>query len=226
MTLVKDGEAWNKKHYHIENFKEYDLTPAPFLIRNIKYLKENKITTVLDAGCGQGRNLLYLLNEGFYVIGIDGAPNALTITNDLLKSNNKTNYELINSELQNISQIKNNSVDAIVSITVLTHIFDPEKVINEFSRVLKPNGILLADFATIKDSTYEYISKGECIGKNMFIEDGTKVKYADDKTEIMPLFKDFEILNINEESFIEPGHPGSRPFKHEHTSFVVVAKKK
>jgi len=223
---MKDGLAWNKKHYNVENFQDYDLTPAPFLVRNIKVLKDNKVKTVLDAGCGQGRNILYLLEQGFEVIGVDGAPNALTITDRLLRSKNKTNYKLLNSELQDMSRINSNSVDAIVSITVLTHIFDSEKVISELYRILKPNGVVIIDFATTRDSTYEYISKGEKKGHNMFLEEGTKVRYIDNEKEILPLFDKFEILSINEESFTEPGHPGSRPFEHEHSSYVVIARKR
>ncbi|MDD4983632.1 MAG: class I SAM-dependent methyltransferase [Candidatus ainarchaeum sp.] len=223
---MKDGLAWNKKHYNVSNFEQYDLTPAPFLVSNLHYLKENNSKLILDAGCGQGRNLLFLLENGFEVIGVDGAPNALQVASDLLRSKKMKKYTLINQELQDISKLKNETVDAIVSITVLTHIFDPEKVIGEFSRILKKDGLLIVDFATIRDSTYEYISKGTKLGQNMFLEQGTKVKYIEDKKEIIPLFKAFEIISINEESFIEPGHPGSRPFEHEHSSYVVIAKKK
>jgi len=223
---MKDGLVWDKKHYNIDDFKQYDLTPAPFLVSNLHYLIENNSKLVLDAGCGQGRNLLYLLENGFDVIGVDGAPNALKVADDFLKSKKLENYTLINQELQDISKLKNKSVDAIVSITVLTHIFDPEKVIGEFARILKKGGLLIVDFATTRDSTYEYVSKGVTVGPNMFLEEGTKVRYIEDKKEIIPLFKGFEISSISEESFIKPGHPGSRPFEHEHSSYVVVAKKK
>ncbi len=223
---MKDGLVWNKKHYNVDDFQDYDLTPAPFLVRNIDVLKQNNVKVVLDAGCGQGRNVLYLLQNGFEVIGVDGAPNALTITDRLLRANNEKNYKLINSELQDLKSLKKDSVDAVIAITVLTHIFDPELVIAEFKRILKKEGIIILDFATIRDSTYTYISKGQKMGHNMFLEEGTKVRYIENEKEILPLFSDFEILSIKEESFVEPGHPGSRPFEHEHSSYVIVAKKK
>ena len=31
---------------------------------------------ILDAGCGSGRNLVYLLNEGYEVFGVDQDPRA------------------------------------------------------------------------------------------------------------------------------------------------------
>jgi tellurite methyltransferase len=41
---------------------------------------------ILDAGCGQGRNLLYLLREGFEVFGVDSDPGAVKATRQLAAS--------------------------------------------------------------------------------------------------------------------------------------------
>src|SRR5580700_10515806 len=38
---------------------------------------------ILDAGCGSGRNLVYLLREGFEVFGVDSDPRALKATRRL-----------------------------------------------------------------------------------------------------------------------------------------------
>jgi len=41
---------------------------------------------VLDAGCGSGRNLIYLLRNGFDVCAVDVAPDAITGIKDLAKT--------------------------------------------------------------------------------------------------------------------------------------------
>ena len=33
--------------------------------------------TILDAGCGFGRNLVYFLNEGYNILGVDADPGAI-----------------------------------------------------------------------------------------------------------------------------------------------------
>ena len=46
--------------------------PAPFLTPFIRYLKMN--ASVLDIGCGSGRDLLWLKQRGFRPIGLERAP--------------------------------------------------------------------------------------------------------------------------------------------------------
>jgi SAM-dependent methyltransferase len=41
---------------------------------------------VLDAGCGSGRNLVYLLREGYEVFGVDMDPNAIAYTRRLAQT--------------------------------------------------------------------------------------------------------------------------------------------
>jgi tellurite methyltransferase len=41
---------------------------------------------ILDAGCGSGRNLVYLLGQGFKVFGVDSDPHALQATRHLSAS--------------------------------------------------------------------------------------------------------------------------------------------
>jgi len=225
MTTERPGAVWGKKHYNIQDVGQYHLDPAPFIVDAVPFLKENNVKIVLDAGCGQGRNSLYLKKEKFEVVSVDASREACELTKQLF---NKNGFNLlpINSELQNISEVKSNSVDAIICVTVLTHILDPEIVLKEFHRILKPGGLLIADLANTKDSTYPIISKsGTPLGKNVFLEEGTNVKYFEDPEDVKALFHRFEVLSTQEITFEEPPHPGSRSYKHNHTSFVITAKK-
>ena len=52
-------------------------------------LKNNipKETNILDAGCGEGRNLIYFLNNGYHVSGIDHYPDAINMLKFIIGSN-------------------------------------------------------------------------------------------------------------------------------------------
>ncbi len=225
MTKEKTGAVWGKKHYGIRDITKYHLKPAPFVVDAVPFLHKHNIKTILDAGCGQGRNSLYLKKEGFEVIPVDASEEACRLTKKLFQQNNLS-VTPIRLELQNLDALRSESVDAIVSVTVLTHILDPELVLKEFYRILKPGGLVIADFATVKDSTYPIILKsGISLGKNVFLEEGTNVKYFEDPEDVTALFYRFEVLSIQEITFEEPPHPGSRSYKHSHTSYVVTAQK-
>jgi len=234
MTTTEN--AWDTKHYHLNKLGAYDLTPASFLIDKVPFFKSQGVKRVLDAGCGQGRNCAYLLDQEFQIYGVDSSSSALLLCERLMDSkcrlsrdlSQPSRYHLYNRRLEELDHIfAPDSLDAVVSVTVLTHILDAEKVINQFYRALKPEGYVLADFANPKDSTYKYVSKGERIGDNAFLEEGTTVVYRN-KREVKSLFPrdKWEILELNRIRFTEPPHPGSRPFEHQHCSYVILARKK
>lgn len=97
----------------------------------------NYDSKVLDAGCGNGKNIKYF-NDKCNIIGIDNCSDFVKICND-------RGYNVINSDIRNLS-FENNSFDFIISIAVIHH-FDKEEdrimSINELIRVLKPGGKLL-----------------------------------------------------------------------------------
>lgn len=98
---------------------------------------KNKI--VLDAACGTGYGSYFLSLFADYVYGVD-------IDNDTILQNNKKyqkdNLKYICSSVDNLP-FENNQFDIIISFETIEHVRDCYKVMSEFKRILKNNGILI-----------------------------------------------------------------------------------
>ncbi len=104
---------------------------APWILSRI-----NKFSKILDVGCGAG----FLTNQfalaGHDVTGVDQSEDSLRVAHTYDRSG-KVRYLAANAyELP----FDDETFDVVTSTDFLEHIDDPEKVIKEFSRVLKPGG--------------------------------------------------------------------------------------
>ena len=103
-------------------------------------------SVVLDAGCGRTAPVLQkLVGYGKYLIGIDVC--------GLQKAKGNDSLYLLKSDLQTIS-LRDNSVDVVISRSVLEHIGNPEKAYREIHRILKPGG----HFIFLTPNFYDYAS--------------------------------------------------------------------
>ena len=96
---------------------------------------------VLDAGCGAGRFSEIALKFGANLIAVDFS-SAVDTASKNLKSDSKL---VIQADLSQLP-IKSNSLDYIYCIGVLQHTRDPESIIRELVRCLKPDGELTLTF--------------------------------------------------------------------------------
>ena len=107
---------------------------------------------VLDAGCGGGRNLNYLLKSGFEVCGIDKSPEAIAQVQALaaLLAHNLSpgNFRV---ELVESMSFADEEFDVVISSAVLHFARDEDhwhEMVREMWRVLKPGGVLFARLAS------------------------------------------------------------------------------
>jgi SAM-dependent methyltransferase len=107
---------------------------------------------VLDAGCGEGRNLYYLLKQGRECFGIDRTPAAIddiramaaAIAPDLPASN------FVTGEIASMPWA-DASMDAVICSAVLHFARDEahfDRMVHEMWRVLRPGGIFIARLAS------------------------------------------------------------------------------
>jgi SAM-dependent methyltransferase len=107
---------------------------------------------VLDAGCGNGRNLVYLLRNGFDVWGVDSDPDRLEKAQALARSlrPDLPRGRFCVGSLEDLS-LADASFDFVISSAVL-HFAPSEEVfdamLTEMWRVLAPGGILFTRLAS------------------------------------------------------------------------------
>ena len=108
-----------------------------------RFSKEMKI---LDAGCGEGRNAVYFIDEGYQLYGIDLNDIAIQYCRYMAKSLDK-NYDAHRFQVGSMEEIPfhKEAFDAVLCSAVL-HFAEDESnfwlMMNEMLRVLKPGGVL------------------------------------------------------------------------------------
>lgn len=123
-----------------DNFKKHtSRNPLQkFLINNfyknmIDVIKNLKISSILDAGCGEGftLNKLYKNRIGKKLVGVDFLKTAIVLGRKIhphLKLEQGTIYDL---------KFQNNSFDLVMATEVLEHLEDPKRALKELMRVSK-----------------------------------------------------------------------------------------
>ncbi len=100
---------------------------------------------VLDVGCGRGDLVLYLAKIVKKVIGIDYSSDGIALAEGIRKKAPKSIQQKTTFHVMNIQKLQfpDNSIDVVMCIDVLEHLYKPEVEIalQEISRVLKKNGV-------------------------------------------------------------------------------------
>lgn len=110
-----------------------------------------KNKSVMIAGCGTGRDIPSWINY---------SPKNLLCVDyycykkcwDIIQnyySNNKTKIKFIQQNLESMDDIPSNSLDIIGSDAVFEHLKNFSSVLSEFYRVLKPGGVIYANFGPL-----------------------------------------------------------------------------
>jgi len=107
---------------------------------------------VLDAGCGPGRNLVFLMRAGFEVWGVDENTDAIARVRQLAASiAPRLEPDRFRVERVESMSVEDGSMDVVISSAVLHFARDERHwhaMVREMWRVLAPGGILFARLAT------------------------------------------------------------------------------
>ena len=161
-----------------------------------RFSKEMKI---LDAGCGEGRNCVYFLNEGYQIFGVDSNPIAIQMAR-IYAQTIQQDYDIFRFQTSVVENMPfhQGAFDAVISSAVL-HFAQNEtiflKMVEDMMRVLKPGGIFFLRMTT---------SEGGMVEKSPDLGDG--VYLLPDGSERFLLTDDLEkeIVSKYELKYLEP----------------------
>ena len=144
-------------------------------------------TTVLDLGCGTGRDvylLSRLVGEQGHVIGVDMTATQLEVAERHLDyhaevfGHARSNVEFLAGDLANLDGlgIADDSVDVVISNCVLNLVPDKPRAFAQILRVLKPGGELyfsdvFADRRLPAEMMRDPVLLGECLAGALYVED-------------------------------------------------------
>jgi SAM-dependent methyltransferase len=108
--------------------------------------------TILDAGCGQGRNLVFFLRESFEVFGVDPDPDAIravqALARDLAPNLPRTNFR---AGLIESNSFPDGAADVVISSAVLHFARDEKQfraMLDGSWRLVRPHGLFFCRLAS------------------------------------------------------------------------------
>lgn len=192
MTEKKILDYWNEL-YSKENF--FGTGPTKLAIMAQSLINQDKIHSILELGCGQGRDAIFLSQIGHNLEAIDISSNAIEFVN---KTKDFLGINSLKARVGDISQpleFKENYFDLVYSNLAL-QFFELEQmslIFKNVSEVLKENSKFL--FSTKKEGD-KYFNFGNKINNNAFEYKGI-IRYFYSFDELKNLLSDhFEILKF------------------------------
>ena len=209
-------ELHQKGNYHW-------MTPDPAVVNLVPELLQWNCNRILDLGCGEGRHIIYLAQEGFAMYGLDISETAI------LRAKKWLWQEMLDAELVNSDFLKipygNNFFDAVIAIKAVYHntLDKIRQSVKEIHRVLKPGGVCFLNLITQNAEGY---GTGEMVEPNAFILDRQKeqriIHYYFDEPGAKELLADFKILEFE---LIENTEYDEENKSHFHSYWNILVEK-
>ncbi|KPV62133.1 MAG: hypothetical protein AOA65_2025 [Candidatus Bathyarchaeota archaeon BA1] len=145
------GISYDKMAYELRYVKVYqagarfwaDPMPTEELVEFVREMNFPKGINVIEFGCGEGRDAIFLAKQGFNVTAIDVAPSAINRAREWAAQESvEVNFEA--GDVVDLKHIPSSTYDLAVNVGCLQMIIDEEarsRHLAEALRVLKPCGL-------------------------------------------------------------------------------------
>jgi tellurite methyltransferase len=166
----------------------------------------------LDIGCGDGRNTLFLAENGFQVIAIDNSKVAIDKLQKI-SVERKLNIQTIIADLSRFD-FENGKYSLIIANTIIDHLDkdDGDELIIKLKKALKKGGIIFASVFTENDPGNRKLVASS--------ETSQYVKRYFHSGELRNKFSDLTLLRYHEEEFLDTNHGP----QHYHFMARIIAK--
>jgi ubiquinone/menaquinone biosynthesis C-methylase UbiE len=174
---VRKADQYDDPKYNYQDYwagREYEHAAEEMAIKRL--LKGQHFSHAVDVGGGYGRLSLFLTQFADKVTLAEPSQQQLDIAKIYLKS-----AKTVESKLLQAADLKMqaDSVDLVLVVRVLHHLPDPMPELKEISRVLKPGGTFILEFANDAHflNRVRYAARGKKVPrKPVSIQDEAKVK--------------------------------------------------
>jgi SAM-dependent methyltransferase len=162
--IEETGEAylWDREYSDLKVIPSSTRQlPSKPLVLFAEILDFRKMRKVLDAGCGIGRNAIYLAKKGCEVHAVDYSIQALTMLNNAARRSSVEEH--INTyccKLQKTFPFESSFFDLVLDSYVFCHFVEDdfrEDYRRELHRVTKPGGFVFSSVFSFEDEYYRDI---------------------------------------------------------------------
>jgi 2-polyprenyl-3-methyl-5-hydroxy-6-metoxy-1,4-benzoquinol methylase len=209
---------------YLESKAYFSSRPSNVLIRHLPMLDRNK--PVVDVGAGQGRNAIFLANNGFCVDAIEpssvGAESMRSVArNDQIPLRvHEVDFEAFRG--------RPGYYAGVLIFGVIQELTRPQiRLLRE--RVVTwicPGGLVLVSAHTTQDPSFAHMADGECIGESSFSLPGGGVYTYLETNEILQVFQGLECIYHWEGLGSPHRHGGGKLERHGNTVAVFRCSKK
>jgi len=161
------------------------------------YDKKREVGRILDAGCGNGRHVVFFAEQGLDVWGTDISEEAIGLANAwVAKKGLQAHLEV--GDIKKLP-FESGYFDVVISYGVLDHVpfSEAKKIMKEIGRVVAENGYIYITLRSTEDSE---CGRGEKVENNTFVlQEGYEkgiIQHFFDLEEIKELFEGFKIFDI------------------------------
>jgi ubiquinone/menaquinone biosynthesis C-methylase UbiE len=182
------------KNFYNKNYKRFDISRVRIwgsVRKFTSFMKPN--SKVIDIGCGNGKNIKYLQDNGMEVKGID-------FSSKLVEICQEKNLDVIEADMRNLPY-QDNTFDYGICIAALHHLQEEKdriKALNEMIRVCKDGAeILVTVWSVEQDSTSNEKHRNFIYGDNYVPwENVTRYYFIYDKLHIEDFLKKFDVKEL------------------------------
>lgn len=209
---------WDKEYE--SNEYVWGKGPGELAIAAVRYLQKskscNEILSILDIGCGYGRDAFYFSdNFKCEVLGIDISKKAI----DIASNEVRVQKEGVKFQCRDFTEIKGGKYD-IVFISNLYQLLkknERKKLRKKVMRTLKTNGLLFLSTLSVNDPE-EYGNGTPIPGETNSFQNRKYIHFCTREE----LVEDFAFLNIKELYEHEYDEPHSSGEVHHHISWILI----
>lgn len=199
--------------YDTDNFY-FGLDPSEELAEFVENGGLSPHSYVLDLGCGEGRDSLFLASKGHSVLAVDISKSAIEKL-DRVARRRHLPVETLCADASTFSCVARRQYDLVLAVTFLDHL--PEDVtkvsINQIKACVRPGGFTFIEVFTVQDPGFIHMGdESEC---------ARQVKHYFRCGELRSVFEDWQAILYEEKHEIDTSHG---PVHNHHVAILIAQK--